>query len=351
MLHLQRAYGNSAVARLVAERRVAGAVIQRAPIGYDPAVIFKDWKTEIGANRIRTSLEHYIFTNTNVSDRKFTFEDEIEAAIDIDPAYLVAPAGPGQSLDRNINNLAIWQKHLRTMFARAKAAVADGDYDDTVRHLQECFESARRIYALPMQAPQFDVTWKKQVQPGKITIRHTGRRVEALFEVMPAGSTAPHKKNLNVSLRRHWWNGVDQASVANPAGNSLMGPELDANAIATDITAVAEAYTKHVSARGYGGEFGVDCPSGVHYHVNRLDNQQPHCFPNRGKHTVSMTAAEYNAAVALKLYDEATRRNHQLPPGVSTGTLRVALGNAPRTLDLLKQIRVGFAPKILKPLT
>jgi hypothetical protein len=342
VIGLQRSAGNRAVARLLAQPTAGGAAIQRIPVGYKPAAIFGDWREAIGDHGIRGALEHYVYRNTNVSDRDMTFEDEIEAALALEPEHLVNA--------QDAHRLQVWQGQLRRPFNMAKQLIDGGRYDEAIKSLGETFDFALLIYGLPMQAPQFDVTWKRQIVPGRVTTRATGARMEALLEVTPSGSNTPQKKNLNVSLRRHWWSGLTAESVANPAGNSLMGPEVSSEMIRQDIETVATEYSRHVSSRGYSGEFGVDCPSGVHYHVNRLDNQQPHCFPNRGTATVGLAANEFTAAVRLKLYREATEHNRRLPAGVSVDTVRAGLRAAPGVIDKLKSIGVAFGSGFLKPL-
>ena len=208
VLDLQHQIGNHAVTRMLA----------RTPKGFGPAVIYSDWKNEIGEGRMRASLDHFLYENMNLSDRKFTIEDEFEAAIDIDAAYLV---------NSDTYKLDIWQKQLRTEFRATQTSVGAGKWGDAVSHLTTAYGRAMAIYALPMTDPVYDVTWKKQVRPdGDVVMRHTGPRMEALFELRPAGSPRVEKKNLNVSLRRHWWNGIDAESRAE-AANSLMGPQID----------------------------------------------------------------------------------------------------------------------------
>ena len=109
---------------------------------------------------------------------------------------------------------------------------------------------------------------------------------------------------------------------------------------------MATKYVAHVSKRGYGGEFGVDAPSGVHYHVNRLDNQQPHCFPNRGASTLSLTNPEFTAAVSLNRFSAAFERNHQ--PPVSLAIVRRDVRAADGIIEKLKAIGVGFSERLLK---
>lgn len=329
LLELQRHAGNRAVALMV----------QRKPDSYGPAVVYSDWEAEIGERGMLTSLTHFLYENTKLSDRKFTIEDEFEAAIDIDTAYLGNP--------QDAQRLVIWQKQLRSAFQAVKRSMTVANWSEAVRHLVTAYDRAMAIYGLDMVAPQFDVTWKKQVRPGgEIVTRTTGTRVEALFEVQPAGAVRAEMKNLNVSLRRHWWNGLDVQSVANPAGNSLMGPRVTRGTIDEDLQAVARQYIAHVTKRGYSGEFGVDTPSGVHYHVNRLDNQQPHCFPNRGADTVSLTAREYTAAVSLSLYSKAVT-NNRLPP-VSTQQVRTHVQAADGIVSKLQTIGVGFSQELVK---
>jgi hypothetical protein len=331
VLGLQHEIGNHAVARMLA----------RVPNGFGPAVIYSDWKDEIGERGIRTSLETYLYDNRNHSDRRFTIEEEFEAAIDIDAAYLQD--------QQDASKLEIWQKQLDTEFRAVRTSMAAAKWSDAVRHLTTAYGRAMAIYALPMTQPQYDVTWKKQVRPdGDIVMRHAGPRMEALFEVRPAGSPRVERKNLNVSLRRHWWNGIDAESLPD-AANSLMGPEIDLAAIRADVHEVARQYVVHVSNRGYGGEFGVDAPSGVHYHVNRLDNQQPHCFPNRGTSTLSLTRLEFTAAVSLKRFSQAYERNHD--PPVSLAIVRRDLRAADGIIEKLKLLGVGFSERLLKQVT
>jgi hypothetical protein len=334
VLDLQRQAGNQAVSRLLA----------RQPIGLSPAVVYSDWATEIGVNAMDASVRRFLYEATHLSDRRFTLEDEFEAAIDIDAAYLTS--------QQDAANLSIWQKQLRSEFNAVKLAMAAAqpNWADVVRRLSTAYGRAMAIYALPMAPPQYDVSWKRQVRAdGEIVMRNTGTRVEALFEVTPAGGVHAEKKNLNVSLRRHWWGGVDVMSVANPAGNSLMGPDLQLDAIQADVRDVAAKYIAHVSKRGYAGEFGADTPSGVHYHVNRLENQQPHCFPNRGAQTLVLSPAEYTAAVSLNLYSKAITHNRRSPVGLDQ--VRNHVRAADGILGKLKGIGVGFSETLVKQLT
>ncbi len=79
-----------------------------------------------------------------------------------------------------------------------------------------------------------------------------------------------------------------------------MGPALTLAVIEKDVRHVASEYIKHTSTRGYASEFGVDVPSGQSYYVNKLDNQQPHCFPTQGPQTLSMKYEEFEAALSIK---------------------------------------------------
>src|SRR3954451_4598960 len=110
VLDLQRQLGNQAVARM----------LSRKPKGFSPALIYSEWRESIGEGGMRASLDFYLYENTNVSDRGFTIEDEFEAALEIDPAYLTNPLD-GARLD-------IWQKQLRTEFTAVKAAMAGADW-------------------------------------------------------------------------------------------------------------------------------------------------------------------------------------------------------------------------------
>lgn len=337
------------VRRLSAARSGSGRALARAPRGFRPAAIYSDWREAVGESKIRSALEAFIYEHTTHSDRGRTLEDEFEEALSYQLEHLRPPPGGGHPPDGA--RLLQWQRQLDREFRAVKASIEKMEWDDAIRHLDAAFHLATLIYALDLVAPEFDVTWKKQIVPGKITIRHTGPRVEALFEVLPAGASRAVAKNLNVSLRRHWWSGIDAGSVAAAEGNSLMGPDISLEVITNDIRSVAQQYQAHVAKRGYSGEFPATPPSGIRYFVNRLDNQQPHCFPTRGSKTAQLTSAEYRAAVTLKLYASAVQRNKRPPVGHGLTEARARVNEVGMGIfDKLTTIGVGFDAGLKKNL-
>ncbi|MEM7489113.1 MAG: hypothetical protein AAF390_08305 [Pseudomonadota bacterium] len=316
-----------------------GGVVQRAYTGVAPAIIYDDWERSIGTGPlgIAYSLHRTVFEATNRSDAGLTLEDEIEAAGQVTADYLVD--------QKDTARLDIWQTQMSRAFGLFQVAYGAQDWTVAIGQLDDAVKFLLRIQSLDQAEPDFDVTWKTRVPAdGSIATRRTGTRMEALFEVEIGGR--PVKKNLNVSLRRHWWSGLTSQSVANPAGNSLMSPKLGAAEIARDIEAVAQQYKAHVAQKGAAGEFAATTPSGQVYWVNHLDRQQPHTFPARGPHTVSFTGPEYTAAVRVKLHHEGHVHNRQT--GVSDVQVRQALAAAPKTLGKLGTLGIGFGKDYLK---
>jgi hypothetical protein len=306
------------------------ALVQRKiKISSLPSTLFSDWRESISSRRpdkVKSALENYVFTNTKHSDQEErTFDDEVGYVLDLQADHLLDQS--------HASKLLQYQKVVEGNFANFRKRLNLDDFDSAIEYLNEAARFINFIYDLGLQEAQYDVTWKKQVRPGEIYVRATPTRVEAIFEV----DKAP--KNLNVSLRRHWWTAItDQSQAEN--SNSIMSPQLTEDNIKNDMQEVAQEYKKYVSKNGESGEFGVDVPSGQHYHVNRLNRQQPHCFPNRGSKTVALNRPEYLAAAHLKVYQEHEERGKRHLAGWTLNDLKQAAQAAPGTFDKLRIIRV-----------